>query len=557
MPRQAVRVAALEDLLAGLRLGLFPSAASAEADAAALSQVANWRAVAELSRFHQVCGLLLKGLQTRPRLLATSGIEAQLKAAHKRQVRGCMRQLGVLRQALDCFEEQGEPCLVLKGLPLSARLYGTPFARRSVDVDLLVDRESFAACKQLLLAKGFRASADYRETPVRRRWDAMTGKTETLTHGDGAARVAVELHWRLLANSRYVDTAFNAFWERRSSTRIGSLRLPTLGETDEFVYLMCHGVGHHWRRLKWLADVALLLSAMDEDQRRRVAERCGAAGIDAVLESTLGACRMAFQVHPPACGNPRKGRHRAAVVLRSLPRTWRCGDMPPFWWKVPLRLALKPSPGFAFHEFLRALTKPADWRRIDLPDPLFFLYFLLRPVFAMGDWMTRTWRARWPFPWHRLAGWPRGLEAAVLLCLARLLVAHVPMRHWRAWLTTADTPLATPRQGLATPRQGLARTVAKTVRSVARRWPLNAVCLPQAMAGQWMLRRRGVASRLWFGVRKAANGSAANAAELEYHAWLTVDGKCVLGGGEIETYAVLPPFDAVPRRQRDDRPVAS
>ena len=547
MSRQTVRAVALENLLAGLRLGLFPDSAKVEADAGALSRIANWRAVAELSRFHHVHGLLLRGLQTLPGLLAASGIEAELRAAHKRQVLGGMRQLGALRQVLDCFAEQGEPCLVLKGLPLSARLYGTPFARHSVDVDLLVDNGSFAACRQMLLARGFRTSPDYRETPVRRRWDAMTGKTQTLYHGDGAARVAVELHWRLLANSHYIDTTFNSLYERRSSTRIGSVYIPMLCEADEFVYLMCHGVGHHWRRLKWLADVALLLAAMDEDQYSRVAERCGAARIDAVLESTVGACRGAFQVQPPACSASRRGRRRAAVVLRSLPRTWRSGAMPPFWWKVPLRLALKPSTRFAYHEFLRALTKPTDWRRVDLPDPLFFLYFLLHPVLALGDWMARTWRMHWPFPWARVAGWPRGLEAAVLLGLARLLVKHVPMRYWRAWLTTADTPLATPRHALA-------RTIARTVRSVARRWPLNAVCLPQAMAGQWMLRRRGVASRLWFGVRKAVNGGAANADELEYHAWLTVDGKCVLGGGEIETYAVLPPFDAVPRR--DSRPIA-
>ena len=538
MSRQTVRAASLESLLAGLRLGLFPSSASVEDEAAALSQVADWHPVAELALFHHVPGLLLQGLETVPGLLTASGIEADCRAAHKRQVLGCMRQLGALRQALECFAERREPCLVLKGLPLSARLYGTPFARRAMDVDLLVDRDSFAACRRMLLARGFRAHPEYRETPVRRRWDAITGKTETLHHGD-AATVAVELHWRLLANPGYIDTTFNLLYERRSSTRIGGVVVPTLGAVDEFVYLMCHGVGHNWRRLKWLADAALLLSAMDEAQYRRVAERCGAARIDAVLASTVGACRAAFHVHPPTCGRLRKGRRRAAVVLRSLPRTWRSGRMPPFWWKVPLRLAVKPSARFACHEFLRALTKPADWRRIDLPDPLFFLYFLLHPVLALGDWMTGAWRAHWPFPWSRVAGWPRGMEAAMLLAVARLLVKHVPMRYWRVWVTTVDAPPATRRPAVV-------RAIVRSVRSVARRWPLNAVCLPQAMAGQWMLRRRGVASRLWFGVRKGADGAAANGSELEYHAWLTVDGECVLGGGAIQTFTALPPFDAVP-----------
>lgn len=170
------------------------------------------------------------GLQPLPDVLAASGIEAELQAAQKRQALAVMRQLGALRQALDCFREQGVPCLVLKGLPLSERLYGTPFARRSVDVDLLVDRGSFAACRQMLLASGFGHVPDYRETPVRRRWDAMAGKTQTFTLGGGATRVAVELHWRLLANPHYIDTAFNSLYQRRSSTRIGSTPMPTLGE---------------------------------------------------------------------------------------------------------------------------------------------------------------------------------------------------------------------------------------------------------------------------------------------------------------------------------------
>lgn len=39
-----------------------------------------------------------------------------LRSAHKGQVLNCMRLLGALRQALECFAEHAEPCLVLKGL---------------------------------------------------------------------------------------------------------------------------------------------------------------------------------------------------------------------------------------------------------------------------------------------------------------------------------------------------------------------------------------------------------------------------------------------------------
>ena len=555
MSRQPNRAAPLDGLLAGLRLGLFQSSA-APADIALLSGIDDWNAVAELARHHQVPGLLLQGLQTQQRLLAASGIEATLQTLRNRHVGDCVRQFDALRHALDCFAERGTPCLVLKGLPLATRLYGNPFARRSVDVDLLISADAFDACREMLLERGFQARMDFRETPVRRRWYHKTDKTQTFFAGS----TVVELHWRLLANPCYIDTTFDRLYERRSCTSIGSACLPTLGEVDEFLYLMCHGAGHGWLRLKWLCDVALLLATMQEDPFQRAVERCRAARIEAVLGSTISACRESFGIQPPTTGS--WGGRRAAAVAGSLRRTWRTGRLSPLRWKVPLRLALKPDARFAWHEFLHTLTKPEDWRRLDLPDALFFLYFPLRPALLIGDWLAKTlppWLARWPFPWSRVAGWPRGLEAAALLGLAHLLIKHVPMRYWRAWLTTADSAVCGTDQDASAHDCRRSRTqsrgrkivgkVVRTVRSVARRVPFKAVCLPQAMAGQWMLRRRGVASRLWFGVRRSAGGCSTNTVEhgLEYHAWLTVDGECVLGGGEVETYAALPPMDAVHR----------
>ena len=126
------------------------------------------------------------------------------------------------------------------------------------------------------------------------------------------------------------------------------------------------------------------------------------------------------------------------------------------------------------------------------------------------------------------------LEAAAALLLARLLVKHVPMRRWRRGLVLVEPP------GPDAPKRRLSRRTAYVMRRIARHAPFSAICLPQAMALQWMLRRRGVASRLIFGARRKAEG-----AELDFHAWLTVGGKCVIGGGEIETFAALPPVGDV------------
>ena len=137
------------------------------------------------------------------------------------------------------------------------------------------------------------------------------------------------------------------------------------------------------------------------------------------------------------------------------------------------------------------------------------------------------------------------LEAVPLLLLARLLVKYVPMRRWRHRLSTAEEPGGPPPEG-----RRLGRKVARVVRRVARHVPFRAVCLPQAMSAQWMLRRRGIPSRLFFGARRRLRPETAHpedglASGMDFHAWLTVGGACVLGGVERDTYVALPPFDNV------------
>ena len=158
------------------------------------------------------------------------------------------------------------------------------------------------------------------------------------------------------------------------------------------------------------------------------------------------------------------------------------------------------------------------------------------------------------------------VEAALFLAIARLLVKHVPFRHWRRWLVSAEPQGSPGARGWQLPS---VRHVARVVPKAADLVPFEAVCLPQAIAGQWMLRRRRVPSRLSLGARRkhAADGeelspprggrlrsrpiSAAGeeGAGTAYHAWLSVGGRCVLGG-PVDAYAELPPFDGIPQRRR-------
>ena len=115
-------------------------------------------------------------------------------------------------------------------------------------------------------------------------------------------------------------------------------------------------------------------------------------------------------------------------------------------------------------------------------------------------------------------------EAVAYLLYARLALLVIPFPRLAQRFGRFTAPSLAVARDAATPAMAaVARTVGRAIRRSARRVPFEAVCLPQAIAAQAMLRRRGVPSVMHFGVN--ANPGQA----FEAHAWLDAAGVEVSG----------------------------
>lgn len=132
----------------------------------------------------------------------------------------------------------------------------------------------------------------------------------------------------------------------------------------------------------------------------------------------------------------------------------------------------------------------------------------------------------------RLGG-RRGLlvaEASLLLLAARIAVAMLPFRRVARWLGTPVPPSALVAPAPRERPDDRATMVSWAVRFAAGRLPVEAVCLPQAMAARAMLRRRGVAATLHLGVWRDHRAAAAIDPDAPpAHAWLEAAGQRVTG----------------------------
>jgi hypothetical protein len=134
-------------------------------------------------------------------------------------------------------------------------------------------------------------------------------------------------------------------------------------------------------------------------------------------------------------------------------------------------------------------------------------------------------RRRSPGEWALLA------EALPTLAAASLAIRILPFR-------TVAAAAARVGRGAVAQDPERVRQARLAVQAWARRVPWRAVCFQQGLALHLMLRRRGIASVLNYGVRKKeGDGLAA-------HVWVDVGSDTVIGGEEAPEFARLARFPA-------------
>lgn len=122
------------------------------------------------------------------------------------------------------------------------------------------------------------------------------------------------------------------------------------------------------------------------------------------------------------------------------------------------------------------------------------------------------------------------IEALAWLCWAKLLLLLVPFRWIAPRLGKAMTespPEISPAE------RELALKVSWAVQSAAAHVPLGFVCLPQAIAAKWMLRRRRLATTLYLGVARP------DEIKFTAHAWLRAGDKILTGRAESLTHTAI------------------
>lgn len=336
---------------------------------------------------HGIAGLAANALRH-----AGETVPPELDRVAHRRGRAALRQTGEALRLEALLAQRGIAALFLKGSSLAHHVYGVLGIRDSVDIDIAIRPDRVVEAWDVLTGAGYTAEIP-RCAPS---GAALTlflsiAKDSSHRHPKGAI---VELHWRLSDDLADPGVPPPKTWRRVKVTPDRTLAM--LDDEAMFVYLCVHGAAHGWARLKWLADIAALVTASDDAGAAywRAAQRAK-ADIAAASALLLAQRFLATDLSEDFVA-PRSLRLR--LLLRIAVRTMIAGggarDLATSryrgWVEFAAKLLIAPNARSVAATVRRIAVSAEDIGMLALPAYLAWLYPLVRVPMLVRRRMQRS-----------------------------------------------------------------------------------------------------------------------------------------------------------------------
>jgi Uncharacterised nucleotidyltransferase/Transglutaminase-like superfamily len=514
-----------------------------------------WPYLLEIVQHHKVVPLFFRNLEAFAPGYIPEEPGAVLRAGAAANAHTCLQRISHLLLLHRLFREREIDLRIFKGIPLAITAFEDPTLRDAGDIDLLIAEKDLYRAGEILTDEGYvRFEPQARLTPRRLRSYIAHQKDFSYEHtSDG---IVIDLHWRLFRNS-FLPANAGLAEVGEEWLPLGSERIPTLPAPRLLLYLCVHGALDGWLRLKWLTDIGALLRTMTAEQLASTARLAAEQQALPQFSAAAFLCQDLLGTGPPPPGCLDRNDRRVAHIMGFAMRLMTSNQFRPIREQIPStrwflnEFRLHDSSRYRLDLVQRSLFRPRAWNWIDLPDALFPLYALISPF----EWLTFHFRHRLQMLRRALqpaaATHPRlgarvpirrmmqvgpadialAVEAACMLTFFRAALNFLPTQRLTAWMSKGQREVSvSPAMTVQTIRR-----VEWSIDAVGRHAPLTFVCFPRSLAAYFMLRRRHIASKLFYGVAREAD-------RLTAHTWVKVGDRTVVGGEVESQFTVLNTF---------------
>lgn len=333
----------------------------------------------ELASRHSLAPCVIEQLQQHAAAALPESVLVEFRRRLRTHILRSMQLTTQLFQILDRLKAQGIRALVFKGPVLAQQLYGQPFCREFVDLDILVPTEAVGQVIALLSADGFEAKFGLTPgqlTRFQRNWCEMGLYNR-------AKKILVEIHWLLFPPDYSFSPAAEMPWEATKEVFIAQQSVTTLSIENQLLFACLHQAKHNWSRFGWIMDLAALVKQSPHMNWKEVQHRAGRFGTARMIRVSLQLIQNLFGVPLPsaiaewAALDKQSESIARRVEQRLLSAGPNAGE--PIRTDPLFRAAMESKYDRAAYWFqLIFRPTPLEWALLPLPDWLRGVYYPVR-----------------------------------------------------------------------------------------------------------------------------------------------------------------------------------
>lgn len=361
-----------------------------------VEQELNWDYLLDSADRHGLMPLLYWHLSSGCPEVMPEDVRIKLKHEFFTNSRWTLYLTSELLRIIKFLEDNGISAVGFKGPLLSLAAYGDITLRQFLDLDILVDKRDFCRTKGLLDSEGY--AIDLRLTAAQQSSHLRFDCEVPFSHTDSGC--VVDLHWELAPKRFPFSITQEDIFKRLQKIKVGKNGLHTFSNEDLLLFLCVHGAKHLWSRLEWICAVAELVRNSEGIDWTTVVER---ARNSHSLRRLLLGLMLARDLQPkldipapvfaavPDCESLQRCAERLRERIFQI-KSEKADQTEIFLFHlIAMDRKLDAVIGLLLSMLL---PTESDWRFVTLPDALYPLYYVLRPIrlaaeysAALGKWI--------------------------------------------------------------------------------------------------------------------------------------------------------------------------
>ena len=340
----------------------------------------DWRALLDLSREHNVRPPVWQALHSTCWDRVPENIRVECDEAYRSFTGRNLLLTSELLRVTAAFDEAGLRVAVMKGAAIAQMAYGDFALREFGDFDLLIRPDDFFRATELLQQLGYNPEWKCGDSTA---FHFLRYVGEYKLTRD-VMRTDVDLHWRVVTKATALAPSLSDFPSGFKPVSLAGSTVLSFAPQDLPLYLAAQGGWDQWSDLRRICDLAEFLRRypeIDLEPTLALAQRLGG------LRSMLVGLFLASKLLGADLPEPVVRRIHADAAIAELAETAthnllrnvHAGEpVSRYVFQLKAKQGLWGKIALAYSILFERTAEDANW--IMLPRPLWWLYFLLRPL---------------------------------------------------------------------------------------------------------------------------------------------------------------------------------